>query len=85
MNLRPGDITFAHIQKFVDEVVTVGEDDIAQTVAWLFRNARLVVEPSGAVTTAAARLGLGHARGKVVAIVSGGNVAPEAFTKYLAT
>ena len=60
MNLRPGDITFAHIQKFVDEVVTVGEDDIAQTVAWLFRNARLVVEPSGAVTTAAARLGLGH-------------------------
>ncbi len=53
MNLRPGDITFAHIQKFVDEVVTVGEDDIAQTVAWLFRNARLVVEPSGAVTTAA--------------------------------
>ena len=32
MNLRPGDITFAHIQKFVDEVVTVSEDDIAQTV-----------------------------------------------------
>jgi threonine dehydratase len=83
MNLRPGDITFAHIQKFVDEVVTVGEDDIAQTVAWLFRNARLVVEPSGAVTTAAARLELGHATGKVVAIVSGGNVAPEAFAKYL--
>jgi hypothetical protein len=35
------------------------------------------------VTTAAARLGLGHATGKVVAIVSGGNVAPEAFAKYL--
>ena len=31
MNLRPGDITFAHIQKFVDEVVTVGEDDIASS------------------------------------------------------
>jgi len=85
MNLRPGNITFAHIQKFVDEVVTVGEDDIAQTVAWLFSNAKLVVEPSGAVTTAAVRLGLGHAEGTIVAVVSGGNVAPEAFTKYLAS
>jgi threonine dehydratase len=83
MNLRPGDITFAHIQKFADDVVTVSEDDIAKNVAWLFRNARLVAEPSGAVTTAAARLGLGHATGKIVVVVSGGNVAPEAFAKYL--
>src|SRR5687768_8443385 len=83
MNLRPGNITFEHIRKFVDEVVTVSEDDIAKNVAWLFRNARLVVEPSGAVTTAAARLGLGHATGTVVAIVSGGNVAPDAFANYL--
>jgi threonine dehydratase len=83
MNLRPGDITFAHIRKFVDEVVTVGEVDIANSVAWLFRNARLVVEPSGAVTTAAVALGLGHPQGIVVAVVSGGNVAPEAFAKYI--
>jgi len=87
MNLRPGDITFAHIQKFVDEVVTVGEEDIAANVAWLFRNARLVVEPSGAITTAAVALGLGHvdaSNGAVVAVVSGGNVAPEAFARYVA-
>ena len=86
MNLRPGDITFAHIRRFVDEVVMVGEEDIANTVAWLFRNARLVAEPSGAVTTAAVRLGLGHldpSQGAVVAVVSGGNVAPEAFAKYV--
>ena len=83
MNLRPGDITFAHIQKFADEVVTVGEEDIAKAVAWLSRNARLVAEPSGAVTTAAVNLGLGHPTGKIVAIVTGGNVAPEAFAKYL--
>jgi threo-3-hydroxy-L-aspartate ammonia-lyase len=83
MNLRPGNLTFAHIQKFVDEVVTVGEADIAANVAWLFRNARLVVEPSGAVTTAAVRLGLGHPVGNIVAVVSGGNVAPEAFAKYV--
>jgi threo-3-hydroxy-L-aspartate ammonia-lyase len=87
MNLRPGDITFAHIRAFVDEVVTVSEEDIAASVAWLFRNARLVVEPSGAVTTAAVALGLGHidlTKGAVVAVVSGGNVAPEAFAKYVA-
>jgi len=86
MNLRPGDITFAHIRKFVDEVVTVSEADIAGTVGWLFRNSRLVVEPSGAVTTAAVALGLGNVvptNGPVVAVVSGGNVAPEAFAKYV--
>jgi len=85
MNLRPGDITFAHVQKFVDEVVTVGEDDIAAAVSWLFKNARIVAEPSGAVTTAAVQLGLGHATGKVVAIVTGGNVAPEKFAKYISS
>ncbi len=87
MNLRPGNLTFAHIRRFVDEVVTVPEDAIASTVAWLFKNARIVVEPSGAVTTAAAALGLGHidpAKGPVVAVVSGGNVAPDAFAKYVA-
>lgn len=88
MNLRPGDITFAHIRAFVDEVVTVDETAIASAVAWLFRNARLVVEPSGAVTTAAVTLGLGHidvTKGPVVAVVSGGNVAPEAFAKYVSS
>lgn len=87
MNLRPGAITFAHIQKFVDEVVKVEEEEIAAAVAWLFRNARLVVEPSGAVTTAAVTKGAGHidaSKGDVVAVVSGGNVAPEAFAKYIA-
>src|SRR5688500_7728140 len=60
MNLRPGDITFAHIQKFVDEVVTVGEDDIAKAVGWLSRNARLVAEPSGAVDRQSTRLNSSH-------------------------
>jgi len=86
MNLRPGDLTFAHIQRYVDEVVTVGEADIASAVGWLFRHARLVAEPSGAITAAAVALGLGHAdpaNGPIVAIVTGGNVAPEKFAKYI--
>jgi len=88
MNLRPGNITFAHLQKFVDEVVMVDDAAIARAVAWLFRYARLVAEPSGAVTTAAFMRGLGHTdagRGPVVAVVSGGNVAPEAFANYIAS
>jgi threonine dehydratase len=87
MNLRPGDLTFAHVRAFVDEVVMVSEADIAGTVGWLFRNSRLVVEPSGAVTTAAVARGLGNVdltKGPVVAVVSGGNVAPEAFARYVA-
>jgi len=46
-----------------------------------------MVEPSGAITTAAVALGLGHvdaSNGAVVAVVSGGNVAPETFAKYVA-
>ena len=88
MNLRPGDITFEHVRAFVDAVVTVSDPDLAKAVGWLARHARLVVEPSGAATTAAVALGLGGidpSRGPVVAIVSGGNVAPDAFAKYLAS
>jgi threonine dehydratase len=86
MSIRPGDLTFAHVQKFVDEVVVVPDDAIARAVAWLFRYARLVVEPSGAITTAAAMLDLGNidpSRGPVVAIVSGGNVEPEKYAAYI--
>ena len=88
ITVRPGDITFAHVRKFVDEVVTVNDAQLAAAVAWLFRNARLVVEPSGAATTAAIMAGLGgiaESKGPVVAVVSGGNVAPELFAKYLTT
>ncbi len=86
MSIRPGDLTFAHVRQFVDEVVTVSDESIARGVAWLFRNARLVVEPSGAVTIAAVMLGLGHvdaSAGSVVAIVSGGNVEPQKYAEYI--
>jgi threonine dehydratase len=86
MSVRPGDLTFAHVKEFVDEVVTVPDAGIVKAVGWLFRNARLVVEPSGAITTAAIMLGLGGAdrsTGPVVAVVSGGNVGPEAYAAYI--
>ena len=81
MPVRPGDLTFAHTQAFVDAVITVDDAQIAKAALWLFHEAKQVVEPSGAATTAAILNGLIDAisppsAGPVVAIVSGGNVAP---------
>ncbi len=77
MPVRPGDLTFAHVQQFVDEVVTVDDPAIVDATLWLFDKAKVVAEPSGAASVAAALAGLAdrHAGGgPIVAIVSGGNV-----------
>ncbi len=86
MAVRPGDLTFAHVRALVDEVVTVDDDAILAALRWLFTEGKLVVEPSGAITVAAAFAGRGRkGEGPVVAVLSGGNVEPEAFAKYLTT
>lgn len=85
LTIRAGDLTFAHAREFVDECVTVSDAAIAEAVRWLARHARLVVEPSGAATTAAVMQGLGEIGGAthVVTLVSGGNVEPSALVGYL--
>ncbi len=83
--LRPGAITFAHVQAFVDDVVTVPEPSIAKAIAWLFREARLVAEPSGAVTTAAILDAGGPSPPGTVAVISGGNVSAEDYVRYLSS
>ena len=82
MPVRPGDQTFAHVTAFVDRVVTVDDRAIARAALWLFYDAKMVVEPSGAATVAAVLWpGIGgpliDRSKKVVAILSGGNVAPK--------
>ncbi len=80
-----GDITFAHIQNYVDDIVTVSEDEIKEAVRRLVFGAHLVAEPSGAVTFAAYlfhRHELPEAR-YTVAIISGGNVEPQVLTQIL--
>jgi threonine dehydratase len=81
--VRPGDLTFAHVCALVDEVVTVGDDAIAAAVAWLARESHLVAEPSGAASVAAALARPWLPGARVVAVVSGGNVAPERLADYL--
>lgn len=70
------ELTWAHIERLVDDVVTVGEDEILDAMARLAISARIVAEPSGAVAVAAVLARPGVAAGRTVAIVSGGNVDP---------
>ncbi len=76
---------FAHIQAYVDGIITVTEAEIRAAMRAIVATARLVPEPSGAVTTAAL---LFHAAElppfrKAVALVSGGNVDPKMLAEVL--
>ena len=80
-----GERNFAHIQKYVDGIITVTEAEVRAAMRAIVATARLVPEPSGAVTTAAL---LFHADKlppyrKAVAIVSGGNVDPNLLAEVL--
>jgi len=80
-----GERNFAHIGAFVDGVLTVTEAEIRAALRAIVSSARLVPEPSGAVSSAAL---LFHAAQlppykKAVAVVSGGNVAPELLAQVL--
>lgn len=74
-----GAINFQHIRQYVDDIVTVSENDIAKTMRLLAANPKTIAEPSGAVAVAAFlfhRHRLPPARVNV-AVISGGNIAPE--------
>jgi threonine dehydratase len=83
MAVRPGDLNFAHVRKFVDRIHTVDDAEIAAAVRWLFVSAKIVAEPSGAATVAAALRESAAYVPPVVAIVSGGNLDPRDLAKYV--
>jgi threonine dehydratase len=84
LRAQPSELTFAHMRANLDGVVTVSEAEIRTAVALIARQARLVAEPSGAVTTAAALFRSDQLpSGKTVAIVSGGNIDPALFAEIL--
>lgn len=72
----PGELNFDIVRDYVDEVVTVSDDDIARTILLLLERAKMVVEPAGAVASAAIQSGLVRASGTTVSILSGGNIDP---------
>ena len=73
---RPGDLTLALIDRWVDDVVLVGEEEVAEAMVALLEKAKLVVEGAGAVGAAALLSGRVRAApsGTTVVVLSGGNV-----------
>ncbi len=73
---RPGEITLPLVQRWVDELVVVEEDEVADAMVWLLERSKLVVEGGGAVGIAALLGGrlVPAADGSTVIVLSGGNV-----------
>jgi threonine dehydratase len=73
---RPGDFTLPLVERYVDEVVTVSDDEVAQAMVLLLERSKLVVEGAGAVAVAALWQGRVEmpSEGEVCAVLTGGNV-----------
>jgi threonine dehydratase len=87
-----GELTFPHLQAYVDDIVTVTEDELLGAIRRLAGQARLIAEPGGAAAVAAAlyrdasELGISPAAGEpVVALLSGGNIDPALLGEILQT
>ena len=74
---RPGDLTFAHIDALVSDVVTVSDEDITRALVLLLERGKLVVEAAGAVGVAALLSGaVADVPTPAVVVLSGGNIDP---------
>lgn len=73
---RVGENNYAVVSKFVDEIVTLPDDEIFEGMRWVMGHCKLVVEGAAAASVAALRKGLikAPAGSKVVCVLSGGNV-----------
>jgi len=71
----PGDLTYEYCSKYVDEIVTVTDDEISAAILALMEQHKLVTEGAGAVPVAAAMFGKVDLKGKkAVCLLSGGNI-----------
>ena len=72
---KPGDLTYEICSKYVDEIVTVTDDEISAAILTLMEQQKMVTEGAGAIAVAAAMFGkLDIAGKKVVCVLSGGNI-----------
>jgi threonine dehydratase len=85
MTQTPGELTFAINRRLIGQGVTATDQEVGSSVAFAFRELKLVVEPGGAVALAALLSKKIDVSGKVaVAVLSGGNVDPELFHRLVA-
>ncbi|MEV8511268.1 threonine ammonia-lyase [Dactylosporangium sp. NPDC051484] len=80
---RPGDLTFAHVGKLVDDIVTVSEEDISRALLMLLERGKMVVEPAGSVGVAALLAGVVQVETPAVAVLSGGNIDPMLMARVI--
>jgi threo-3-hydroxy-L-aspartate ammonia-lyase len=78
-----GELTFPLVLKYVNDMVTVTEEQIKEAVRFLFYRMKLVVEPSGALGIAALLSGSFKPSGKTGVIISGGNIDGETMSLIL--
>ena len=72
---KPGDLTYEICSKYVDEIVTVSDDEISAAILALMEQHKLVTEGAGAVAVAAAMFNKIDLKGKkAVCVLSGGNI-----------
>jgi threonine dehydratase len=71
---RPGELTMGILQDTLDDIVTVGDEQIAEAIVLLAERTKFVVEGAGAVGVAAILEGLVGGSGPVLALLSGGNI-----------
>ena len=82
-----GRLPFIHLRRFMDEIVTVSEEQMVDAIRQLARGARLVVEPSGAAAMAAHLSGAApqpEGDDRRVIVISGGNIDPAMLAEFLA-
>jgi threonine dehydratase len=80
---RCSELTYEHAAAFVDDVVTVSEEDISRAVLLLSERAKAVVEPAGAIGLAALLAGAVPGDDPAVCVLSGGNVDPMLLTRLV--
>ncbi len=80
----PSELTFAHAREYVDEIVTVTDEEIAEAVVVLLERAKSAVEPAGASPVAALLAGrIDPSLSNVCLLTSGGNVDPLVLSKII--
>lgn len=81
--LAPSELTLAHVNAYVDDIVTVDEEAISRALLLLIERAKAVVEPAGAVGLAALLAGAIPGTGPAVVVLSGGNIDPLLLTRVI--
>ncbi len=79
----PGDLTYEHVSRYVDEIVTVTDEDISRALLMLLERNKLVVEPAGSVGVAALLAGAVKVPTPAVAVLSVGNIDPLLLLKVI--